>query len=909
MTEPLTDPQAATPTEPDLILDLDQIDADLLPLVGGKAANLGVLTRAGFPVPGGFCLTTSAYRRAVAELGLDEIVTALTTAMPAELPDLAARARKLVAAAPVPPEVTAGIRAAYTRLGSDIPVAVRSSATAEDLPFASFAGQQDTFLNVVGPDEVEQAIRRCWASLWTDRAVSYRQANGIDHAAVAIAVVVQRMVEPDVAGVMFTANPLTGTRDEAMIDASPGLGEAVVSGAANPDHFVVAGTGRIRERRIGDKRVSIRSTPGGGTQRVDEQQATEASLDDDQVRALAALGRRVERHYGAPQDTEWAIDADGTLWLTQARPITTLYPAPQRSEPAPGARIFLCFTLAQGLTRPITPMGLAAFRLIGASVAAAAGFPVANPLNGPPPYAEAGQRFFIDVTPAVRSAVGRGILPRVFDVMEARSATVLRGLFDDPRFSVVERRKRKLIEHVARVAIPAGAPLVALRALIAPAAALRGAGRATARVRRMVAIPDDATALQRLEEVKRILGRELFPIVPSIIPLPLIGFALLALAHKLAAVDEAPGQQASPQQAAWQSVLRGLPNNVTTEMDLDLWALAARIRADAASVAAFTGASVADLVARYRAGSLPAALQTGLAGFLARHGIRAVAEIDVGIPRWSEDPTHIIGVLANYLRLTESDAAPDRQFAAAQREARRATATLVRAARRRSRLRGVVVSAALRRTRAFAGLRELPKHLLVTALSTVRSELLTVGAELAAAGRIDQPDDVFFLDLTEAEQGLRGADQRGSDLRDRVAERRLAYEQELRRRHIPRVLLSDGTEPEAAASAPAAEGALTGSPASAGSVTGPARVILDPVGAHLEPGDILVAPSTDPGWTPLFLTAGGLVMEMGGANSHGAVVAREYGIPAVVGVPDATTRLSTGQSITVDGSAGTVTPA
>ncbi|MET1043220.1 MAG: PEP/pyruvate-binding domain-containing protein [Microbacteriaceae bacterium] len=906
MKEPLNDPPATTqaaahstaPTTADLILDLDQIDANLLPLVGGKAANLGVLIRGGFPVPDGFCLTTEAYRRTVSNLGLDEICSALADAAPADLPGLAARARDLVAAAPVPPEVTAGIRAAYERLGSDTPVAVRSSATAEDLPFASFAGQQDTFLNVVGPDEVEQAIRRSWASLWTDRAVSYRQAGGIDHAAVAIAVVVQRMVQADVAGVMFTANPLTGSRDEVMIDASLGLGEAVVSGAANPDQFVVADTGRIRQRRVGDKKVSIRPTPGGGTQRVDEPQSTATSLDDGQVRALAALGHRVQRHYGAPQDTEWAIDADGTLWLTQARPITTLYPVPRRAEAAAGARVFLCFTLAQGLTRPITPMGLAVFRLLGASVAHTAGFAVANPLNGPPPYAEAGQRFFVDVTPAIRSTVGRALLPRVFDVMEARSATVLRGLFGDPRFSVVERRKRKVIEHVARVAIPAGAPLVALRAVIAPAAALRGAGRAAGRVRRMAAVPDDATALQRLEHVRRIVGRELFPIVPSILPLPLVGFALLGLAHKLAAEEVS----ARGEQATWQSVLRGLPNNVTTEMDLDLWGLATRIRADAASAAAFTDASTAELTDRYRSGALPATLQTGLAGFLKRHGIRAVAEIDVGIPRWSEDPAHILGVLANYLRLAEGDAAPDQQFAAAQREARRASATLVRAARRRSRLRGMVVSVALRRTRAFAGLRELPKHLLVTALGTVRGELMTVGTELAGAGRIAVPDDVFFLDLTEAEQGLRGM-----DLHARVAERRLAYEQELRRRHIPRVLLSDGTEPEAATSAPAADGALTGSPASAGSVTGPARVILDPVGAHLEPGDILVAPSTDPGWTPLFLTAGGLVMEMGGANSHGAVVAREYGIPAVVGVPDATTRVQTGQSVTVDGSAGTVT--
>jgi phosphohistidine swiveling domain-containing protein len=237
---------------------------------------------------------------------------------------------------------------------------------------------------------------------------------------------------------------------------------------------------------------------------------------------------------------------------------------------------------------------------------------------------------------------------------------------------------------------------------------------------------------------------------------------------------------------------------------------------------------------------------------------------------------------------------------------------LVAAARKQSRLRARLVRGALRRTRMFAGLRELPKYHIVEALAAVREQLAAVGGDLAEAGRIDAPEDVFFLDLAEAHRGLNGTRLQGV-----VQQRRKAYETELGRRHIPRVLLSDGTEPEALQSGPAnsdggqhgaATGVLSGTPASAGTVTGRARVILDPQGAHLEPGEILVAPSTDPGWTPLFLTAGGLVMEMGGPNSHGAVVAREYGIPAVVGVPDATSRITTGHSITVDGAAGTVAP-
>ncbi len=303
-------------------------------------------------------------------------------------------------------------------------------------------------------------------------------------------------------------------------------------------------------------------------------------------------------------------------------------------------------------------------------------------------------------------------------------------------------------------------------------------------------------------------------------------------------------------------------------------------------------------------------MQSGLAGFLGRYGHRAVAEIDLGLPRWSDDPGHILGVLANYLKLDDPALAPDRQFANAAREAEARIERLAAAAGSRGGpaggLRARLVRGALKRTRLFAGLRELPKYHLVEGLGSVRQQLSAVGAELAAAGRIAEADDIFFLDFAEAHRGLAGA-----SMRALVAERREAYDAELGRRRIPRVLLSDGTEPEALQArggTGAGTGVLSGTPASAGTVTAKARVILDPHGARLEPGEILVAPSTDPGWTPLFLTAGGLVMEMGGPNSHGAVVAREYGIPAVVGVPDATSAISTGQVITLDGGAGTVAP-
>jgi phosphohistidine swiveling domain-containing protein/CheY-like chemotaxis protein len=356
-----------------------------------------------------------------------------------------------------------------------------------------------------------------------------------------------------------------------------------------------------------------------------------------------------------------------------------------------------------------------------------------------------------------------------------------------------------------------------------------------------------------------------------------------------------------------QEVLRGLPHNITTEMDLNLWELTQQIRNDEESRRVFTDLAVPDLLERYRERSLPPVAQRGLQGFLRRFGQRAVAEIDLGMPRWSDDPSHLLGVISNYLRLNTDDLDPVAQFRAGEAKAEAMIISLTSRAAEHSRLRARLAGWTLRRVRQLVGLREAPKFLLVTALAEMRHHLKAVGSELAAQKAIDQVADVFFLDLGEARRGLAG-----EDLRTLVAERREAYQQELKRRHIPRLLLSDGTEPEALAAGTAeshvsgSDGSLAGSPASTGTVTGRARVVLDPVGAHLEPGEILVAPSTDPGWTPLFLTAGGLVMEMGGSNSHGAVVAREYGIPAVVGVPDATHKIETGQLITVDGAAGLI---
>ncbi len=889
-----------------LVVPLPALQRDSLALAGGKGANLGELIRAGFPVPPGFCVTTTAYALAAAQADLQASLEALASVAVDDRErqaTLATTIRRRMVATPVPEAIVAAIRAALAALGPAVPVAVRSSATAEDLPFASFAGQQDSYLNVVGAEPVIDAVRRCWASLWTERAVAYRAVNGIDPRNVRLAVVVQRLVDAAVAGVMFTADPLTGRRRRVAIDASPGLGEAVVSGAVTPDHFVVdSRSGAVLEQRPGDARLAIVATPGGGTHRVErEGGAAGVCLSGDQLRELAGLGARVEAHFGSPQDVEFALDRQGILWLTQARPITTLFPLPAEAPVDDGdLRVYFNFNVAQGVLRPFTPAGVQAMRLITSSVAAMLGAAPADPLAGPPAVREAAGRLFLDVTAMLGSPIGRRLAAALLERGEARSAPLLQALLTDPRLAPRPVSWRRLLPTILRFLAATRMPLRVLQAVAAPGAARRAAWRLRDALVADATLPPEASGAARLDLAEQLLFTWPARIMPRVVPLLIVGLGSLGLAWRLL------GDLATPDDR--DTVTRALPHNPTTEMDLALWVLARRLRDDAPAGDALRHQPAGQLAAGYRQGRLPPVLQQGLAAFLDRYGHRAVAEIDLGLPRWTEDPAHLLGALANYLALDEAAAAPDARFRRATAQAEAAAGELVRRAARCGRLRGVAVRALLHRGLALAGTRELPKFLVVLLLNRARTVLAPVGLELARAGRLDAPDDLWFLTFPEMRGALRPE---GPDLRALVRERRARYEDELRRRHLPRFLLSDGTEPQAPATGPASaagDSVLRGSPASAGRVVGRARVILDPVGARLGPGEILVAPSTDPGWTPLFLTAGGLVMEMGGAMSHGAVVAREYGIPAVVGLAGATERIRDGAIVEVDGATGTVTP-
>src|SRR2546426_53961 len=690
-----------------LVRSLDELSAADLAEAGGRGANLGELRRAHFPVPDGFVITTAAYALAAESAG----VTGETPAT----------ARVRLAASPVPAGIADAVREAYRALGAPA-VAVRSSATAEDLPDASFAGQQDTILGVAGEDAVLDAVRKCWASLWNDRAVAYRQTHDVPARGLRLAVVVQRMVDAESAGVLFTADPITGRRQRAAIEAVRGLGEQLVSGSVNPDHFVVnTRSGAVLERR-GD------------------------ILSDAQLREIAALGARIEEHFGRPQDIEWAIDRAGKLWIVQSRDITTLYPLPPNApDDENDLRVYFSANVAQGVFDPFTPLGLQTFRLLSSAFATAFGRPVRDPAAGASIYAESGLRVFIDLTPVLRDPFGRELPPRVMNVMEFRSKAIFTKLLDDPRLRPRGSASRSRLLTLA-AALRTGAPQSAVRTMLRPDATRKRVLAELDRAIASVRIPE--TSAERLDAYEQLILT--FPprFFPRLVGIVIPGVLSYALAGRVLGGRARPGEL--------QTVLRGLPYNPTTEMDL---------------------------------------------------GLREIA-----------------------------------------RGAREAEAMIKTLASRVHGPRRAILRFLLGRVRLLGGLREQPKFQIMRVFALGHALIAPVGAELAERGLLDAADDAFFLTLPALRRAIAGDDLRGT-----VLERHALYRREQGRRHVPRVLLSDGTDAETEIAAPT-DGAMRGAPASPGIARGIAHVIRSPVGARLEPGEVLVAPSTDPGWTPLFLT-------------------------------------------------------
>ncbi|MBI3957992.1 MAG: phosphoenolpyruvate synthase [Chloroflexi bacterium] len=897
----ITTPTAEIDTH--LCLPLDAAGATLA-RTGGKGLNLMKLAQAGFPVPGGFIVTTGGYDAFVTGAGLAGWmageVAVIDTGDPDSLAALSDRIRTRFRESAVPPTLAETIRAAYASLGGP-KVAVRSSATAEDLPDFSFAGQQDTFLNVLGDDALLAAVVECWSSLWTARAIGYRARNGIDQSAVSLAVVVQEMVQSEVSGVLFTANPLTGRRTETVIDATLGLGEALVAGLVQPDHYVTeTATGRVIEKRLGAKATIIRGVDGGGTVTEAADARDRQALSDDAIAAVTALGKRVADFYASPQDIEWGY-ADGQLYLLQSRAITSLFPLPSLGD-AVDLHLFFSFGAVQGMLDPLTPLGQDT--ICSAFSGGAQLFGVNMDYRHQKVLYVAGERLWVNLTGLVRNRVGRKLFLGAFGAIESGGAQTLRPYLTDPRLAsqggptpvTIQRLRRLAGQVLPRLLVTLIQPERSRREMFE-----RFDGLLVECHKRLTAAP---TFSAQVELISQIVGTLFSIVLPQFMPRMIVGYGSLNLLLRMA--DLLSGQDSAFSRQNVLTITRGLPHNVTTEMDLALWQTAQAIRRDDAAAKALRTGDPQILADDYLREKLPAGLQQPLAGFLERYGMRGVGEIDLGRPRWRENPVQVIQTLQSYLSIDNPESAPDRVFQRGKEAAHNAIEELVATTER---LRGPVAGWVVRRlagwVRGLGGLRELPKFTIIRLMGMIRQALLAQGARLVAEGVLEQAGDLFFLHLDELQVLAMGAP---GDWKGLIRRRRALYAQEIRRKPIPRLLLSDGTAIYEGLGADNGDGdgVIVGSPVSAGVVEGTVHVVFDPHGAQLQHGEILVCPGTDPAWTPLFLAAGGLVTEVGGMMTHGSVVAREYGIPAVVGVDRATERLHTGQRVRMDGGSGRI---
>ncbi|MEU6001125.1 rifamycin-inactivating phosphotransferase [Streptomyces sp. NPDC047197] len=866
------------------VLNLQDIDDTQVAVVGGKGAHLGELSRIdGIRVPGGFCVTTDAFRRVMAQApSIDGHLDQLARLDPDDreaIRTLSAQIRRTIEETAVPGDLAAAVTRALTQLGEQAAYAVRSSATAEDLPTASFAGQQDTYLNVVGAAAILQHISRCWASLFTERAVTYRRRNGIDHRTVHMAVVVQRMVLPHASGILFTADPVTGNRKVATVDAGFGLGEALVSGLVNPDVYKVR-DGAIIEKTIAAKQRAVHAVPAGGTREVviDSRQQEQPALTDAQVVRLVQLGRRIEAHFGRPQDIEWCL-AEGDFQVVQSRPITTLFPIPEADDQE--NHVYVSVGHQQMMTDPMKPLGFSMWQLT-AMVA----------------MHEAGGRLFVDVIerlaqPASRAGLldlmGRGD-PLVRDALETVIARddFIPSLPDAGPGGPPAGGASASGASASGVSVPVEADPAIVTELIERSQVSVAALRRDIRTKTGPALFD--FLLEAFEEHKRVLGD------------PLSMRAIMAGMEATWWLNDKLLEWLGEKNAA-DTLTLSAPDNITSEMGLALLDVADVIRPYPEVVAFLQSVEDEDFLdglAKLTGGT---EARAAIESYLDRYGMRCVGEIDITRPRWRERPTTLVPVILDNVRIFEPGAA-ERRFEEGRQKAREKEQDVL------SRLRALPdgdqkADAAKRmidQVRGFAGYREYPKYGIVSRSFVYKQALLEEAERLVRAGVLREKEDIFYLTFHELHDVARS-----NQVDDRLIQQRKEAFRSYQALTPPRVLTSDGeavTGSYRRADVPA--GALVGVPVSAGTIEGRARVILDMAEADLEAGDILVTAFTDPSWSPLFVGIAGLVTEVGGLMTHGAVIAREYGLPAVVGVEQATRLIRDGQRIRVHGTDGYV---
>lgn len=860
------------------IIDFHQIDKTMLAMVGGKGANLGELARIdGVQVPGGFCISTEAFKRIIKESPkVNELLDELSLLKVKELDKIRALSgdiRRIIEEIKVPYDIAEDITSILAHLGEKDAYAVRSSATAEDLPAASFAGQQDTYLNITGKEAILQHISKCWASLFTERAIIYRIQNGFDHRKVLLSVIIQKMVFPQAAGILFTADPVTSNRKIVSIDASFGLGEALVAGIVNADNYKVR-SGKITDKKISTKKLAVYALKNGGTKEQqigDEMQNTQA-LTDKQIAELERIGRKIEQHFGSPQDIEWCV-ADNTFYIVQSRPITTLYPIPEADDKE--NHVYLSVGHQQMMTDAMKPLGLSVWLL-----------------TTPAFMRIAGGRLFVDVTPWLASPERRNT---VIDTL---------GKFDplikDALTTVVERENFiKLQTDSNTGSNNTTAPAPDYHALDDYDPAIVGD-----------LIKSSETSIEALKDnIKTKSGTELIDFIREDIQQlkktlsnPKSFRVIMTGMNAASWINEKMKEWLGETNLA-DTLSQSVPNNVTSEMGLALLDVADVIRPYPEAINYLQTTKDDNFLDELPGFNGGQEIRHAIHNFLNKYGMRCAGEIDITRTRWSEKPITLVPVILSNIKNFEPDASK-RKFEQGRTEALKKEQDLLY--RLKQLQDGEQKAAETKRMieliRNLAGYREYPKYSMVKRYFVYKQALLKEAEQLVQNNIIHEKEDIYYLSVEELREVMRT-----NKLDYQVISKRKDEYKLYEKLTPPRVITSDGeivTGKYKRENLPAE--AMVGLAVSSGVVEGRARVILNMEDADIEDGDILVTAFTDPSWTPLFVSIKGLVTEVGGLMTHGAVIAREYGLPAVVGVQNATRLIKDGQRIRVNGTDGYV---
>ncbi|MGG0289624.1 phosphoenolpyruvate synthase [Bacillus pacificus] len=860
------------------VLDFQEIENTQLSLVGGKGLNLGELsTIQGIQVPEGFCVTTVGYEKAIEKnedlQTLLQQLTKLKREDRAQIGEISKKIREVIMAVEIPSDVVEAVAHYLSRFGNEHAYAVRSSATAEDLPYASFAGQQDTYLNIIGKEAILQHVRKCWASLFTERAVMYRMQNGFEHNQISICVVVQKMVFPEASGILFTADPVTSNRKVLSIDASFGLGEALVSGLVSADNYKVK-EGKITETMIATKKLAIYAVKEGGTEtkQIDPAQQKVQTLSEQQILQLEQIGRQIEAYFGCPQDIEWCL-VDNVFYIVQSRPITTLYPIPEANDEE--NHVYISVGHQQMMTDAMKPLGLSFFLLTTHA-----------------PMRKAGGRLFVDATQRLASPASRDFLINTLGKSDPLIRDALTTVVERDDFITLLPDDEKGKSAGKSVPPANSRPEIENDPAIVTSLIQNSEVSIKELKRNMQTKSGSAVFDFILEDIQQQLQKILFN--------PQSTAVIMAGMNASTWINEKMEQWLGEKNAA-DTISQSVQNNITSEMGLALMDVADVIRPYPEVIAYLQHVendNFLDEIVQFKGGE---EAREAILTFLNKYGMRCSGEIDITKTRWSEKPTTIIPMILNNIRDFEAGASK-RKFEEGLQEALKKEEELLERLQQLPDGKQKVeeTKRMIRNIRNFIGYREYPKYGMINRYFIYKQALLKEAEQLVQSGVIHEVDDIYYLTFEELHEVVR-TNKLNYELIHKQKNDYKLYE----KLTPPRVMTSDGeiiTGKYKRENLPA--DAIVGLPVSSGVIEGRARVILNMEEANLEEGDILVTAFTDPGWTPLFVSIKGLVTEVGGLMTHGAVIAREYGLPAVVGVENATKLIKDGQRIRVHGTEG-----